>query len=138
MMDAVSTVMKAALGLACAMPLMTAQAAGTAQRAPSFSKQVQPILDANCVACHQTGSAQQGLVLESGIAYGALSKGSAELPTMKLVQAGSADTSYVYRKLSGSHAEVGGKGARMPLGGALQDGDVETIRRWIAAGAKND
>ncbi len=136
-MDAIPTVMKAAFGLAFAALLSSAQAA-PAQRGPSFSKQVQPILDANCVACHQTGSAQQGLVLESGLAFGALVKSSAELPSMKLIQPGAADTSYLFRKVSGSHIDAGGKGVRMPLGGALQDGDIETIRRWIAAGAKND
>ena len=137
-MDAIPTAMKAVLGLACAAVLLPAQAAAAAQRGPSFSKQVQPILDANCVACHQTGSAQQGLVLENGLAYEALAKSSAQQPAMKLIQPGSADTSYLFRKVSGSHMDVGGKGVRMPLGGALQEGDIETIRRWIVAGAKND
>lgn len=137
-MGAISTVTKSALGLAFTALLLPALAATPAQRGPSFNKQVQPILDANCVACHQTGSAQQGLVLESGLAFGALAKSSSELPSMKLIQPGSADTSYLFRKVSGSHMDVGGKGARMPLGGALQADDVDTIQRWIAAGAKND
>ena len=137
-MYAISAATKSALGLAFTALLLPSLAATPAQRGPSFNKQVQPILDANCVACHQTGSAQQGLILESGLSFGALAKSSAELPSMKLIQPGSADTSYLFRKVSGSHMDVGGKGARMPLGGALQADDVDTIQRWIAAGAKND
>src|SRR5258708_8103496 len=42
-------------------------APGSEQAHPTgFAERIQPILDANCVACHQTGSAQQGLVLEAG------------------------------------------------------------------------
>src|SRR4051794_8966252 len=36
---------------------------------PSLATEVQPIFDDNCVACHQTGSAQQGLVLEAGKSF---------------------------------------------------------------------
>src|SRR6266404_3585185 len=43
-------------------------APGSEQAHPTgFAERIQPILDANCVACHQTGSAQQGLVLEAGL-----------------------------------------------------------------------
>jgi len=45
-------------------------APGSEQAHPTgFAERIQPILDANCVACHQTGSAQQGLVLRGGLAY---------------------------------------------------------------------
>ena len=38
----------------------------------SFAGAVQPIFDANCVACHQSGAASQGLNLESGRSYAAV------------------------------------------------------------------
>ncbi len=134
-MDAISTAGRVVLGLACAAFVLSSRAA---EPAPSFSKQVQPILDANCVACHQSASAQQGLVLETELAYGNLSKSSSEIPAMKLVQPGSAEESYLYRKLAGTHLDVGGRGVRMPLGSALANEDIDAIRRWIKAGAKND
>jgi hypothetical protein len=41
-------------------------------------------------------------------------------------------------KVVGTHGEVGGKGVRMPMGGDLASADVQVLRDWIAAGAKND
>jgi mono/diheme cytochrome c family protein len=99
---------------------------------PSLSRQVQPIFDANCVACHQAGAAQQGLVLESGIAFRNVGKRSSEA-ALNLIEAGKPDASYLLQKLNGN-----GQGARMPLGGALDPADTETIRLWILGGAKND
>jgi mono/diheme cytochrome c family protein len=104
---------------------------------PSLSRQVQPIFDANCVACHQSGAAQQGLVLESGAAFKNVGKRSSEAP-MNLIAAGKPDASYLFQKVNGTHLKVEGQGARMPLGGVLQAADIETIRLWIQGGAKND
>jgi len=104
---------------------------------PSFSRQIQPILDANCVACHQAGAAQQGLVLESAAAYANVGKRSAEA-AMNLIEPGSPDSSYLFQKVNGTHLRANGQGARMPLGGALEAADIEAIRLWILAGAKND
>ena len=105
--------------------------------APSFSRQVQPIFDANCVACHQTGAAQQGLVLESSASYAIVGKRSSEAP-MGLVVPGAPDASYLLQKVKGTQLKANGRGDRMPLGGMLEEGDVETIRRWILGGAKNN
>jgi mono/diheme cytochrome c family protein len=99
---------------------------------PSLSLQVQPIFDANCVACHQAGAAQQGLVLESGIAFRNVNKRSSEA-ALNLIEAGKPEASYLFQKLNGT-----GQGARMPLGGALDAADIDTIRLWILGGAKND
>ncbi len=104
---------------------------------PSFSRQIQAILDANCVACHQAGAAQQGLVLESGAAYANVGKRSAEA-SMNLIEPGSPDSSYLFHKVNGTHLEANGQGARMPLGGALEAADIEAIRLWILGGAKNN
>lgn len=110
----------------------------SAETAPSFSQQVQPIFDANCVACHQVGAAQQGLVLESGAAYAAIVGKRSKEAAMSLVTPGSTDTSYLFQKINGSQLKAGGQGARMPLGGKLEPADIETIRQWILVGTQNN
>jgi len=104
---------------------------------PSLGKQVQPIFDANCVACHQAGAAQQGLVLESEAAYTNVGRRSTEA-AMNLIEPGNPEASYLFQKVSGTHLKTNGQGARMPLGGALEAADIETIRLWILGGAKNN
>ena len=104
----------------------------------SFKRQVQPIFNDFCVTCHQKGSAQQGLVLEEGVAYGSLVDRPSQQSKFVLVLAGMPSASYLMNKLDGSHITVGGKGARMPLGGELDTGLIEMIRAWIAAGAKDN
>ena|SRR5438552_2721841 len=119
-----------ALGLAFADSALAADA--------KFTATVQPIFDANCVACHQSGAAQQGLNLESGSSYAAVVKRRSTVVDRVLVVPGSPATSYLMLKVLGTHGEVGGKGVRMPMGGDLSPADVQALRDWIAAGAKND
>jgi mono/diheme cytochrome c family protein len=109
-----------------------------ATAAPSFKDNVQPILDANCVSCHQAGSAPQGLVLESGKSYAAIVERPSTESRLMLVVRGAPDSSYVLAKVTGSQVASGGRGERMPLGSTLPAEDIETIRAWITAGAKND
>lgn len=109
-----------------------------AMSAPSFKDNVQPIFDANCVSCHQAGSAPQGLVLESGQSYTAIVEHPSTESRLMLIARGAPDSSYVLAKVTGSHIASGGKGERMPLGSTLPAEDIETIRAWITAGAKND
>lgn len=107
-------------------------------KSPSFAKDVQPIFNDNCVACHQTGSAQQALILEPGKSFAAImgvkSKESASL----LVDPGKANRSYLLLKLNGKQQEVGGTGAQMPLGDALTPAQISTVQRWIDAGAPDN
>jgi hypothetical protein len=110
----------------------------SAMAAPSFKNNVQPIFDANCVSCHQAGSAPQGLVLESGQSYAAIVGRPSTESRLLLIARGAPDASYVLAKVAGSQAASGGKGERMPLGSSLPTEDIETIRAWINAGAKND
>jgi hypothetical protein len=109
-----------------------------ATAAPSFKDNVQPIFDANCVSCHQAGSAPQGLVLESGKSYTAIVERPSIESRSMLIARGAPDSSYVLAKVTGSHVASGGKGERMPLGSTLPAEDIETIRAWITAGARND
>ena len=103
-----------------------------------FGSTVQPIFDANCVSCHQTGAAQQGLNLESGRAYAAIVNHRSAVVDRVLVVPGSPGSSYLLLKILGTHGEAGGKGVRMPMAGDLSSADIQSLRDWIAAGAKDD
>ena len=104
----------------------------------TFKATVQPIFDANCVACHQSGAATQGLNLEGGISYAALVNRRSTQSELMLVTPKAPDSSYLLLKVLGTHGGAGGKGARMPIGGTLAPGDVRVLRDWIAAGAKDN
>lgn len=103
------------------------------------------ILDGRCTTCHTANGsavAQSGLVLDGDAAYeqlvGAKPRGTAARADGLLrVLAGRPERSLLHHKLvwnAGHHAH--GYGAPMPLGGEpLSRGEVEFVRRWIAAGA---
>ena len=87
-----------------------------------------------CSVCHAGGAAPQGLRLDAGNSYALLvGVSSSEVPTVKRVEPGQPDNSYLIQKLEG-HAAVG---ARMPFGGPyLDDASIAIIRQWISAGAQ--
>ncbi len=87
-----------------------------------FASTVQPLFDANCVSCHQSGIVNH----------------RSTVVDRALVVPGSPTSSYLLLKVLGTHGEVGGKGVRMPMGGDLPSADIQRLRDWIAAGAKND
>jgi mono/diheme cytochrome c family protein len=130
----------AAIGAACTSNTVAAVPAadGGTGRAISFKTDLQPILDENCVACHQSGSAEQGLVLEDSKAHADLVRVPSHEAKLALVTPGAPEASYLLRKLEGSHIEAGGSGARMPLGDPLDPKQVMMFRKWIAAGAENN
>jgi hypothetical protein len=86
-----------------------------------------------CTQCHIGAGAPQGLRLDAANSYALLvNTDSNEVPSLKRVNPGNPDQSYLVQKISGS-AAVGG---RMPLGQApLPQDRIDLIRRWIAAGA---
>ena len=104
------------------------------------------ILVPSCTSgCHTTGSSdanQSGLALEGSGAYNALvgiaaKNAAAKADGMLRVKASDPDASYFYWKLLYLTPPAGHDyGAPMPLGKqALTYGQIEYIRRWIAAGA---
>lgn len=104
-----------------------------------FARDVVPIFKSNCVMCHLPGdtSAVGGLALhpKGGLAN-LVGVASTQSPLLRVAPGKPAD-SYLYRKLIGSHAEVGGSGERMPFGDLqLSETQIDVIRRWIEAGAK--
>lgn len=110
----------------------------SATKGPSFAEAVQPIFDDNCVACHQTGSAQAALILEPGKSFAAIAGVKSHESALKLVNPGKAGQSYLYLKLEGKHQQAGGTGSQMPLGDALTPAHISTVQQWIDAGAHNN
>ncbi len=106
----------------------------------SFSRDIQPIFNANCVVCHTGANGPQGLSLDSGKAYGNLvNVKSTEAPALNRVAPGSPDKSYILNKLLGTQTAAGGSGAQMPFGaGPLPQATINLIQQWIAAGAPNN
>ena len=111
----------------------------TASSGVSFSKDVQPIFNNNCVVCHQ-GAGQAGLTLEPNLSYSKLvGVPSTESATELRVKAGSPDQSYIIAKLQGTQVQAGGSGAQMPYGAApLSSAQISLIQQWITAGAPNN
>ncbi len=114
-------------------------AATTAASGVSFSKNIQPIFNSNCVVCHQ-GAGQAGLTLEPNLSYSKLvGVPSTQSATEQRVKAGAPDQSYLLAKLNGTQVAAGGSGAQMPYGAApLSASNISLIQQWIAAGAPNN
>ncbi len=101
----------------------------------SFKADVQPLFDNYCVACHQTGAAQQGLVLEEGLGRQRIVGIASSQAAMPLVTAGDPQKSYLLDKLNGTHLARGGNGTAMPPEGRLEAAAIALIEGWIAQGA---
>lgn len=96
---------------------------------PTWSKDVLPILRANCYACHQTSKTQGGYLMTS---FDSLLKGG-ESGTAAIVP-GKPDESNLVHEIT----PVDGK-SEMPKNLApLKPAEIEIIRKWIAAGAVQD
>ena len=111
----------------------------------SLENDVFPIVKRACsfAACH--GGRMQAPTLASAAAMrdALVGKPSTQLPAMPYVTAGDPENSYLLHKLDGDQCAlaercVGGSCKEtMPKGGALlPESERDTIRRWIAQGAK--
>jgi hypothetical protein len=95
---------------------------------PSFAADVLPVFNSNCASCH-SGSTPTGSYPLTTYA-GAMSVGSDSIAN---VIAGSADSSLLYRRVTGEVEP------RMPLGGApLDTVPTGTVRNWINRGARDN
>ena len=88
-----------------------------------------------CTQCHIGANAPHGLRLDAANSYALLvNVASDEVPTLKRVNPGNADQSYLVQKIQGNAGIVG---SRMPLGQApLPQDRIDLIRSWIAGGAQ--
>ena len=130
--------MRGSVGIFALAALALAAYAAAATSAPQtvgFSADIQPILNDHCTACHQTGSAEQGLNLEEGKAWQNLVGVHSRESKLPLVAPGNPDQSYLLQKIQGSQQAAGGSGVQMPIGDPLSTEKISEIRRWIASGA---
>jgi len=103
------------------------------EEAISFSQNVKPILDQNCLACHQPG----GEGLESSgfsmVSYEELMKGTKFGP---MIIAGDAEGSNLVVLMEGR----ADPSISMPHGSLkpVKKADIQMIRMWIDQGAKNN
>src|SRR5436190_494133 len=108
----------------------------------TFAKDIQTkIFDSTCATsfCHGAGAASGGLDLSDGAAYANLvgvlaTNEAAKAANLNRVLPNDPADSFLLLKLEGTLAA--GEGVPMPLvGGPLPASAIDTIRRWIAAGA---
>jgi len=116
-----------------AAALLIGLAGCTGETAVSYSRDVQPILQANCMSCHQKGGAgheASGFSMET---YDDLMKGTRNGP---MILAGDSQGSNLIVLMEGR----ADPSIRMPHGKAepVSKADIDTIRRWIDQGAKKN
>src|SRR5436190_13811210 len=122
------TVCRSVLGGAIAL-VIAAVIAAPGHAAVDFIKEVQPILETNCVSCHSGEKAEGGFDLSSReTAFRGGSDSSAIVP-------GKPDESALYKLTIVSKDDE----TLMPpakKGGPLDKKSIETLRLWISEGAK--
>ena len=124
-------VLRRMLAVASCLGFVLLASAGRAAEpeAPTWSKDVLPILRANCFACHQEAKKQGGYMMTdfSSMLKGGESGDAAIVP-------GNASLSHLMSEIT----PVDGK-SEMPKNlPSLKPAEIETIKRWIAAGAIQD
>lgn len=106
----------------------------------SFAMDLMPTLKARCAVCHMTGGEPGGMALTPDTAWSDLvGRDAMGLPSMKRVNPGEPQSSYLMHKLWGSHRTVGGNGSRMPLHQPpLTAALIADFEIWVSAGAPNN
>jgi hypothetical protein len=86
----------------------------------SFSEDIIPLFNQNCISCHSGSTPSDGLSLEEDVAYQNLKDKS-----MLDISGDDANTSELYKKVNSGH-------------GNLNLNQQEIIRVWILNGAENN
>ena len=115
----------------CLLPLVITGCGG--EKAVSFSQDVKPVLEQNCLECHQAGGSGQeasGFNMET---YDGLMKGTNFGP---MIIAGDAEGSNMLVLMEGR----ADPSISMPHGqqNPISQRDIQIIRLWIEQGAKNN
>jgi len=116
------------------MPILLIMMAGCAREETiSFSQDVRPILDQNCIACHQEGGEGMEASGFSMMSYDDLMRGTKFGP---MVIAGDSAGSNMIVLMEGR----ADPSISMPHGSMkrVPKADIDTIRAWIDQGAKNN
>src|SRR5688572_11858123 len=91
--------------------------------APDFARDIQPIFKKHCYECHGPDKHRNGYRVDRrSAAFGGLVRHN--------IIAGSSDSSRLYRRVLDSRL-----GPQMPLEDTLTAEQIDTIRRWVDAGA---
>ena len=108
---------------------------GAGARTEATRAQVGEVFAVGCAisGCHRGGQPAADLSLEGDFAARIVGVASRQRPDRQLVDPGNPDDSYLLLKVRGDDEIVL---QQMPPGGALPAEQVEIIRAWIAAGAK--
>jgi hypothetical protein len=122
----------------------------------SFARDVMPVFTSNCssASCHGAKSGSQGGLFlgaesahggDAAAVYAGLQTDSAELKSMPFVSAGDQKQSYLMHKIDGDQCVYAAMcvghdcKANMPYASPLMSVDErDTLRRWIAQGAKSN
>ena len=119
----------------------------------SFSEDIQPIFNSNCIRCHAGAGAPLGLDLSEGVSFSNLvNQPSVEFASHMRVKPGdsrtpceaglgSSEGSVIVEKIAGCPDTPGvpSFGGLMPLGGPfLSDEEINLIIEWIEEGAPNN
>lgn len=108
-------------------------AAGDDPAPRTYTAAIAPIVTAHCGGCHLNGGASGG---RSWDTYADFFQMSNQAPALFEIASGAPASSYMYRKLAGTHVAAGGSGQRMPRGGPyLSATELQTFADWINAGA---
>jgi hypothetical protein len=120
-------------GLLSAGTALLGLAGCTGEGTVSYARDVEPILQANCLSCHQEGGAGFEASGFSMASYDDLIKGTQYGP---MIVAGDSEGSNLVVLMEGrADPSISMPHGRMePVGKA----DIETIRRWIDQGAKRN
>jgi len=105
----------------------------TGEGAVSYSRDVQPILQANCLSCHQEGGAGHEASGFSMATYDDLMKGTSG---GAMIVPGDSEGSNLVVLMEGR----ADPSISMPHGSkeSVSKADIDTIRRWIDQGAKKN
>lgn len=124
-----TVVVTSAFAAALAVAPLVSRAADDATSPPiSFSRDLRPLLNANCNACHKPDKSKAELDMTT---YASLIKGSKKGP---VVVAGEPAKSKLLGVCTGPDAEMPPDGEGKPLTGE----QLAVIDRWIRQGAKDD
>jgi hypothetical protein len=107
--------------------------------APTLTQLQTDIFTPSCAksGCHAGSTPAQGMNLSDGQTFAnTVGVASTEAPSLNRIEPGDPDNSYLVQKVEGT-ASVGG---RMPLDGPpfLSNGQIQSLRDWIAAGAEDN
>ena len=91
-----------------------------------YVNDIQPILSQNCAGCHGSSG---GFTLS----YDNMVNVPSNQSTLDLIEPGSANDSYIWHKINGTQASVGGSGGVMPPSPPLSI--LNPVRIWILSTA---